>query len=288
MSELAGATRRPHAPATAIFVDAGWLLAAAALDLLGTPRRDELDCDYGGLIDAIGERVDRHSGGAPRLRTYWYDSALGGTSTDEHDHIAAFPYVKVRLGRLNRRRQHTGLGGLIQRDLLTLARERAIARAYLVAGAEDLLDGVAEAQKLGVQVILVGMPIPGGPNQSVRLVRECDEYVILERESFQPYFSRRGVDAAGTEPADGVAARSAGAAFARGWEQRASMAELREVLDGHPTLPDRLDAELLGKAEEELDSLRGRPDLRSELRYGFWLTVEEAAGAREELQARCE
>src|SRR5204863_9176427 len=62
----------------AVFVDAGWLLAAAALDVLGTPFRDELDCDYGALVAGVAEFVDRHSGGGERRRTYWYGAAPGG------------------------------------------------------------------------------------------------------------------------------------------------------------------------------------------------------------------
>lgn len=43
------------------------------------------------------------------------------------------PYVKVRLGRLIRGEQK-GVDALIYRDLMTLARERAITCAYLLSG----------------------------------------------------------------------------------------------------------------------------------------------------------
>jgi hypothetical protein len=264
---------------TAVFVDAGWLLAAAALDVLGTPFRDELACDYRGLADGLADCVDRHSAGAPRLRTYWYDAAPGGTPSYEHDRIAGFPYVKVRLGRLNQARQQKGVDVLIYHDLLTLARERAISRAYLVAGDEDLREGVAEAQKIGIQVVLLGMPIDEGHNQSARLVRECDEFLIIPRAAWAPHCSRRadeGGDAAAGN-ADVAAARRLGAAFARAWAQRSPAEEVGAVLDSFPTLPQPLDIELLLSAEEELGSLRGRPDLKSELRGTFWFALKEGA-----------
>jgi uncharacterized LabA/DUF88 family protein len=270
---------------TAVFVDAGWLLAAAALDVLGTPYRDELECNYRALIDSLAECVDRHSGGTSRLRTYWYDAAPSGAPTFEHDRIAAFPYVKVRLGRLNRARQQKGVDVLIYHDLLTLARERAIARAYLVAGDEDLREGVAEAQKLGIQVVLLGMPIERGHNQSARLVRECDEFLVLPRQTWEPHCSRRTEATAGAEHDEVVTARTAGAVFAREWVGRATLEELRELLDSFPTLPQQLDIELLLAAEEELGSLRGRPDLKSELRGTFWFALKEAARGRERLAA---
>jgi uncharacterized LabA/DUF88 family protein len=261
---------------TAVFVDAGWLLAAAALDVLGTPYRDELACDYRGLLDALAGYVDAHSGGASRLRTYWYDAAPGGTPTYEHDRIAALPYVKVRLGRLNQARQQKGVDVLIYHDLLTLARERAMSRAYLVAGDEDLREGVAEAQKLGLQVVLLGMPIEEGHNQSARLVRECDEYLVLPRETWEAHCSRRSAAEDPAEQADVQAARGVGAAFARAWAQRTDPADVGAVLDAFPTLPQGLDIELLLAAEEQLGSLRQRPDLKSELRGTFWFALKEA------------
>jgi uncharacterized LabA/DUF88 family protein len=264
----------------AVFVDAGWLLAAAALEVLGTPFRDELECDYREVIEGITAFVDRHAPGGERLRTYWYDAAPSGTPTYEHDRIAGLPYVKVRLGRLNRARQQKGVDVLIYHDLLTLARERAIARAYLIAGDEDLREGVAEAQKLGVQVVLLGMPIEQGHNQSARLVRECDEYLILPREAWHPHCRRRTGDDAETQHDDVVTARTAGAVFAREWAESATLEEVRKLLGSFPILPKQLDIQLLLAAEEELGSLRGRADLKSELRGTFWFALKATERGR--------
>ncbi len=258
-------------------MDAGWLLAAAALEVVGVRGRDGLACEHGGLLSALAGHVQVHSGGARLLRTYWYDGAPGGAPSHAHDRIAALPYVKVRLGRLNRSGQQKGVDVLVYHDLLTLARERAIARAYLVAGDEDLREGVVEAQKLGVQVVLLGMPVSAGHNQSARLVRECDEYALLPREVWEPFCSPR--TEADEEPAheDVVAVREVGRTFAREWVQSGDPERVRSVLAAFPHLPNELDIALLHAAEDRLGSMRGRPDLKTELRGTFWFAAREAA-----------
>jgi uncharacterized LabA/DUF88 family protein len=264
---------------TAIFVDAGWLLAAAALEVIGSATRDQLACDYSSLIASLSAQVDEHSGGAPRLRTYWYDAAPGGAAGYEHDRIAALPYVQVRLGRLSRSGHQKGVDVLIYNDVLALARERAIRRAYLVAGDEDLAEGVAQAQQLGIQVVLLGMPSSEGHNQSPRLVRQCDESVMLARQTWEPHFSRRTSEFTGTEPQEVATARRLGAEFARDWCSRTPVEQVHEVLEGFPTLPQALDIELLRFAEEEMGSLRRSPDLKKEMRATFWFAVNQVMKA---------
>ena len=267
-----------YAPAVGVFVDAGWLLAAAGLLLLGSARRDELACDYGSLVETLSDHVDRHSTGMRRLRTYWYDAAVGGVPNHDHNRIASFPYVTVRLGRLNRNRQQKGVDVLIYRDLMKLAQERAISRAYLVAGDEDLRQGVVEAKELGVQVVLLGMPIEEGQNQSVRLVRECDEYIVLPSEVWSEHFRRRDPDEV-PDHEEVAAARRIGEAFARRWAEQATEAEVEKILEGFPHLPQQLDVELIVFAESELalGSLRQRPDLKQEARGTFWFVLRAVA-----------
>src|SRR5204862_7332614 len=99
---------------------------------------------------------------------------------------------------------------------------------------------------------------------------------------------RRRGGAAGdreTQHGDVVTARTAGAVFAREWAERAPLEEVRKVLEGFPILPQQLDIQLLLAAEEDLGSLRGRPDLKSELRGTFWFALKEAARGRERLEA---
>jgi uncharacterized LabA/DUF88 family protein len=164
---------------SAVFVDAGYLLAAGGLVCCGTKHRAAFHCDYEALVRALG-RLAIESCGLSVLRIYWYDGAPEASPLADHLRVAHLPDVKLRLGRLVRGEQK-GVDSLIVRDLMTLARERAIAAAYLVSGDEDIREGVAAAQDMGVRVALVGVPVGGGQkhNQAPTLVREADEHIIL-------------------------------------------------------------------------------------------------------------
>jgi hypothetical protein len=65
------------------------------------------------------------------LRAYWYDAAKDAIPTPEQLLIARLPRVMLRLGRLSGGKQK-GVDSLIVRDLMTLARERAVATAFLL------------------------------------------------------------------------------------------------------------------------------------------------------------
>ena len=85
---------------SAIFVDAGYLLAAGGLLTCGTGNRRAFTCSYQEVVAALEKVVVDHSGGMASLRTYWYDGAPESVPTPDHLKIGALPYVKVRLGRL--------------------------------------------------------------------------------------------------------------------------------------------------------------------------------------------
>lgn len=130
---------------SAIFVNAGYLLAAGGSLICGTSSRAGFRCDYAGLTTKLADWAEQHSRGRFRcLRTYWYDGAPDGVARGDHELIGGLPYVKVRLGRLLHGEQK-GVDALIYRDLMTLARERAINCAYLLSGDEDLREGVVAA-----------------------------------------------------------------------------------------------------------------------------------------------
>jgi hypothetical protein len=215
----------------------------------------------------------------PVLRTYWYDGAPNGVPTAEHLRIAALPYVKIRLGRLIQGEQK-GVDALIYRDLMTLARERAISQAILIAGDEDLREGVVTAQDMGVEIVIVGIETTQRTNQSAALVREADEHVMLPREFWAPFFALKQAQA---EPVDGPgtreAARAAAEAFALEWFGRAESDEVLRLLRLHPRIPKELDVQLMEQAEQTTGSLRDRQDLKHELRESFWTTLDEAARA---------
>jgi uncharacterized LabA/DUF88 family protein len=258
---------------SAVFVDAGFLLAAGGRLICGTTSRAAFACDYAGLTEKLAGWVDSHSG-LNCLRTYWYDGAINGVPSRDHERIGGLPYVKVRLGRLIRGEQK-GVDALIYRDLMTLARERAITQAYLLSGDEDLREGVVAAQDMGVQVVLLGIPTGQRTNQSAALVREADEHVILPREHWEPHFSSASATPASTTPSPTPsAAQTAGRSFAKGWTEKASADDAAALLDDRPKIPRELDVQLLVDAEQSVGSLRDRQDLKRELRAAFWDEIE--------------
>ena len=65
--------------------------------VLGADRREDIDCDYAALHDALSDYIEDHSG-LPKLRTYWYDGAPGphGEPTADHRRIGSLPGLKLR------------------------------------------------------------------------------------------------------------------------------------------------------------------------------------------------
>jgi uncharacterized LabA/DUF88 family protein len=69
---------------------------------------------------------------------------------------------------------------------MTLARERAIAEAFLLSGDEDLREGVTAAQDQGVRVTVVGIqPVSQHHNQSRELIQEADQVALSVRRQHQ-------------------------------------------------------------------------------------------------------
>jgi hypothetical protein len=264
---------------SAIFVDAGYLLAAGGRLTCGTTSRAAFACDYVGLTKRLAKWAEGHNDGRLHpLRTYWYDGAVNGVPTADHEQIGGLPYVKVRLGRLIKGEQK-GVDALIYRDLMTLARERAITCAYLLSGDEDLREGVVAAQDMGVQVVLLGIP-SSRANQSAALIREADEHVVLPKAHWKDHFLPRTAEgsAAQATPTP-AAAQTAGRAFAIAWAKNASGEDLDDLLSAQPKIPTELDVALLIEAEKRLGPLRERQDLKHELRAAFWAGLRAARDA---------
>lgn len=125
--------------------------------------------------------------GLPPLRLYWYDAAPTALPLPEHEAIAELDNVKLRLGRLTHHGQK-GVDSLIIRDLITLARERAIATAYVLGGDADLREGIAAAQELGVRVVVLGVE---GSSRAESLVHEADAHIELTASYLAPFFRSR-------------------------------------------------------------------------------------------------
>lgn len=257
----------------AIFVDAGYLYAAAGRLVTGTEDRRAFDLDAEGLIEALIDRARTIFADSRLLRVYWYDGARRRIHTAEQQTIAELPDVKVRLGNLNANNQQKGVDSLIRSDLESLARHRAISDAALLGGDEDLVSAVEAAQGYGARVHLWGIEAPEGRNQAEPLLWEVDSQRTLDLDFFKPYVSRRAAvpyEATATRPTrEGV--RFVGAQIAAKWLSERGRAALQELLPGHPYLPGSVDQDLLVEAEGLLQySLRGQADLRRALRDGFW------------------
>jgi hypothetical protein len=166
---------------------------------------------------------------------------------------------------------------LIFRDMLTLSRERAVARAYLLTGDEDLREAVASCQDMGVQVILMGVSSakPGQRNQSELLRSEADELIELDKDFLLPHFSRAELEAG---PAEKIVnpqwAEYVGTEFGDSWARRASGEELQRLMQERPKIPRSLDVKLLMFAESRLGiSLLDEQVLKKAIRRGFWRAV---------------
>ncbi|WP_175439272.1 NYN domain-containing protein [Streptomyces vilmorinianum] len=262
----------------AIFVDAGYVYAAAGLLVAGTEDRRSFDLDAEGMIEAFIDKARTIFADSRLLRVYWYDGARRRIHTPEQQSIAELPDVKVRLGNLNANNQQKGVDSLIRTDLESLARHRAISDAALVGGDEDLVSAVEAAQGYGARVHLWGIEAAEGRNQAEPLLWEVDSQRTFDLDFCRPYVTRRPVttyENEGEPPPSRDEVRFIGAQIAATWLAERGRDALAELLPGHPYLPGPVDQDLLIEAEKLLSrSLRGHAALRRALRDGFWQHVQ--------------
>ncbi|MFA1540478.1 NYN domain-containing protein [Actinomadura monticuli] len=169
----------------ALFVDAGYLLADGAMAVHGTRHRETVSWDFGGLLQLLGN-LARERTGLPLMRCYWYEATIEGRRAPEHDALADLPGLKLRLGRVRPGRRE-GVDSEIHRDLMTLARNGALADAVLVSGDEDLAQVVTDAQDLGVRVTVVHVAVDGNWTISRVLRQECDDLIEIGSGHLRPY-----------------------------------------------------------------------------------------------------
>ena len=156
----------------AVFVDAGYLFTQGSVELHGEKlTRGELVLDHEAVVAKLQGFAEQVSG-LPLLRIYWYDGTSQGP-TSQHITLASQANVKIRLGFVNSRGQQKGVDSLIVTDMITLARNRAMAECVLLSGDEDLRVGVQQAQEYGIRVHLLGIK-PARGNQSIFLLQEAD------------------------------------------------------------------------------------------------------------------
>ncbi|MEU3464365.1 NYN domain-containing protein [Streptomyces sp. NPDC006733] len=260
-------------PAThAVFVDAGYVYAAAGRLVAGTEDRQAFELDAEAIIEAFIDKARALFPDSRLLRVYWYDGARRRIHTREQERIAELPDVKVRLGNLNASRQQKGVDSLIRTDLESLARHRAISDAVLIGGDEDLVSAVEAAQGYGARVHLWGIEATEGRNQADPLLWEVDSQRAFDLEFCKPYVTRRPTQEHGDGPVPSRAdVQFVGARVAGQWLTARGRDTLAELLTSRPYLPPAYDQELLVEAEGLLGiSLRGHADLRRALRDGFW------------------
>lgn len=172
----------------AVFVDAGYLFAEGSTLLSGKKlQRSEMRLNADGVVRALTTVATSASRQLPLLRIYWYDGTAGEPS-DQHRTLARHAHIKVRLGIVNRQGQQKGVDSLLVTDMITLARNRAMAECVLLSGDEDMRVGVLQAQEHGVRVHLLG--ISGMRNsQSDLLVQEVDERWQWGEDDLRPFLT---------------------------------------------------------------------------------------------------
>lgn len=138
-------------------------------------------------VRALTDVAARASRELRLLRIYWYDGTSGEPS-HQHRTLARHAHIKVRLGIVNRQGQQKGVDSLLVTDMITLARNRAMAECVLLSGDEDMRVGVLQAQEHGVRVHLLGLKSMTS-NQSELLVQEADEHWEWEADDLRPFLT---------------------------------------------------------------------------------------------------
>jgi uncharacterized LabA/DUF88 family protein len=295
-----------------VFVDAGWFLSEAAQALTGRGLRSEVSCNYRELVPALAQLASQHTQ-LPLLRIYWYDATPDGIPGSGHTDIASLADVKLRLGRISHRVQK-GVDALLILDLTTLARERAIANALVVSGDEDIREGIATAQSLGVRVTLGAVAMPEGrPSLATTLIHEADDQLLVDVGFLRRFLTRPAEPVAVPAPASptptpapAVAApisapaapspalvgaavrmtapapagdapleeastpREFGYRFGAMHADQLSSDDLRALQREAPMIPSDIAAQLFRDAEQVFGPIRGRPEIRRELKAGYW------------------
>ena len=119
-----------------LYVDAGYLLAAAATRVAVTALRSSIHVEYRALIESLIAEAEQRSG-LPLLRVHWYDSARDAVPDPQQVRIGELRKVKLRLGRFGREGEQKGVDLRIGLDLVTHARNGAVDVFFLVSGDDD-------------------------------------------------------------------------------------------------------------------------------------------------------
>lgn len=252
----------------ALFVDAGHLYAEGGKLCCGTHERSLLLLDFGKAVDTLKKIAGEHAPGKSVLRTYWYDAARNATPTPSHLALWSVPGVQLRLGRLTRSGQK-GVDSKIVRDLMVLARNRAMDAAYLLAGDDDLCEGVQEAQELGVKVTLIGIEsLAGTKNQSLNLVRTADDLITLDKARVATFLQRR-------LQLPLFSAEACGKEFAETWLSMVSGGDVINLNKGYPHMPAELWDALRTFGAKRRGASKISLLVAREIKEAFWRRIKE-------------
>lgn len=171
----------------AVFVDAGYLLAAGGWVTVGSWKRADSRIRSAEAITWLGAQAELECPNHELLRTYWYDAAPRREPEPQHRDVARQRDTKLRLGSINAYGQQKGVDALLVADMMDLATARVIDAAILVSGDEDLLVAVKRVQAQGIRMILWGIDTPQN-TVSVELRYEADRVRMLTGEELRPFF----------------------------------------------------------------------------------------------------
>ena len=169
----------------ALFVDAGYVLTDGAMAVHGTRRRESVSWDYAGLLQLFGNLAMERTR-LPLLRCYWYEATVEGRRSADHDTLADLPGVKLRVAKMRPGRRE-GVEGEIHRDLMTLARNKAVSDVMVVSAEEDLAQVIADVQDMGLRVTLLHIATDGSWTISRTLRQECDDIAEISAAHLRPY-----------------------------------------------------------------------------------------------------
>jgi hypothetical protein len=261
-----------------IIVDAGYLFKQGAGAVFGKKLgRHEVHLDARTFVADLAAWFCSSHPGEELLRTYWYDGAVRGVPSTEQLDVAALPYVKMRLGRINSAGQQKGVDTLIIRDLMVLSHERSIQRAVVPSGDEDLREGIEYAQDRGVRVAVVGIDAGGDRSQSSELVREADEVLVLPTEILSKTLVLAGsvVSVHSSNRPSGPPASldnnsfvDHAVAFTRAWLAKAPSSVLASLIATQPVIPRDIDAQMLRFTAEQSGVRTIGDDARRAMRSG--------------------
>lgn len=172
----------------AVFVDAGYLFAAGGHAMTGLKlQRKRMTVHVARAItylEAMAKGVTK----LPILRVYWYDGSRTSEPEEQHRELAYAPNVKLRLGRINNSGVQKGVDTMMVRDLITLAKNHAVADVILITGDEDILPGILEAQEYGVRIHVVTIATLES-TLSPMIRREADTCTEIRAKDIESFLS---------------------------------------------------------------------------------------------------